>query len=94
MFSVDLEVDGFPHVLAETPADHFLKRDLDVDALIMQAGVELGRVVLSLRVERVAQVSVKTDPEVIVHDEDLQIIKMKDSQKVHSPCQKALQIPS
>ncbi len=69
---VDLELNIFPEVFGEAAADHLLQRDLDVDGLVVKAGVELVRLVLALGVEGVTQVGVQSDAEVVVHDKDLE----------------------
>ena len=44
---------------------------LNVDCLVVKSGVKLVRLVLALGVERVAEVGVQADAEVVVHDENL-----------------------
>ena len=69
--AIDLKLEILPQVLGESAADHLLQRDLDVDGLVVKPGVELVRLVFALGVERVAQVGVQPDAEVVVHDENL-----------------------
>ena len=70
--AVDLELNIFSEVFGEAAPDHLLQRDLDVDGLVVKAGVEFVRLVLALGVEGVTQVGVQTDTEVVVHDKDLE----------------------
>ena len=74
--AIDLKLNIPPEVFGESASHHLLQRDLHVDGLVVQPRVELVRLVLTFGVERVAEVSVEPDTEVVVHDEDLKDRKL------------------
>lgn len=61
-------------ILAHLRADHLPDAHLYVDALVVQAAVELVRVLLARVVEIEAEIGIDADAEVVVHHEDLRVV--------------------